>query len=594
MAQFLKTFFASCLGILVGLLALFGIGSLILSGVASQANKPKPVKPNTVLHLKFDQPIPEHTNNVQSVPLEAAIKEEKILGLRDIANTLANAKEDDNVKGAFIEVDMLQGGFATSSKLREAIKDFKESGKFVVAHSKIYTQGAYYLASVADELYVNPMGIMDVRGFASQNVFYKNMLDRLGVDVQIFYAGKFKSATEPFRRTNMSEENKLQTRAYLNEFLDVYIADVADSRGLKRDRLRTVIDQYLADSPEDAVANQLADGVHYRTEVLEKIREKVGLEEKDELRLMNLQDYNKANPPSSNYREEDKIAVVYAEGSIVLGKGDMGVIGDKDYVKIIEDIARKDDIKAIVLRVNSPGGSALASENIWHSLSEAKANGKPIIVSMGDYAASGGYYIAAIADSIFAEANTITGSSSVFSLLPNVQQAANRQVGITFDSVKTGPFATGLTPLFSLTDAQAERLQQSTEETYQMFLKRVADGRDMPIDEVRKIAQGRVWSGRQGIDVGLVDKLGDLDAALAAAAKIADLKEYRVSEYPRIKDPLMRFLEELTGQEQAQSKTAQFVQKEFPQFYPFYEQIKHVQQASETPQARLQVHVPFK
>lgn len=593
MSQFFKMFFASCLGVLVALGVLFLVGIGIISAIASSAEKTEHVSPNSVLRLTFDQVMPEQTNNVESTSL-SDLKKSKILGVHDVADAIRRAAEDDNIKGILLEPEMASlNGFATARILRQAVEDFKKKGKFVVAHGKFFMRGSYYLASVADEVYINPSGYVEVNGFAVQTMFYKRLLDKLNIKMQIFYAGKFKGATEPYRLEKFSPENKLQYREFLRDFYDIFLSDIAKNRKMSIAELRKVVDQGLANSPENAVKYGLFNKVIYRQDLIDELRKKLGLDDDEEVKFVSINEFDAAKPGKKNYKASNKIAVLYAEGAVLDGKGTNGTIGDKRYIKAIEDILDDDKIKAIVLRVNSGGGSALASENIWYALTKAKEAHIPLVVSMGDYAASGGYYIACMADSIYAEPNTITGSIGVFRLIPSIEKMMANKLGITMDSVKTGPFATGITALFDMSEEEAKRAQASTEELYDLFLKRVADGRHMKKEAVHEIAQGRVWSGLDAKRIGLVDKIGGLDAALKSAAKLAKIKDYRTAVYPFIKDPFQQFLEEFMGEgSDDEAKMAKVVQKEFPelaQVYDFYRQTK----ASHGFQARLQVVVPF-
>ncbi|MFZ4428130.1 MAG: signal peptide peptidase SppA [Saprospiraceae bacterium] len=570
MNNFFKMLFASCLGVALGLALLGLIGVFVIGALAGQSSKPKAVPSNTVLHLKFDKLVPELTNNadMQSI-LE--VSEEDLLGLTDIVEALRRAKKDDHIKGIFLETDMsLISGFATTRVLRTALEDFKKSGKFIFSHGKFYLQNNYYLCSVADEIFINPLGICEVRGYSVQIPFYKNMIDRLGVNMQIYYAGKFKGATEPFRLDKLSAENRLQYKALLSDIYGVFLRDVATSRKLDIAGLRNTVDNYLADSPQNAVKSGLLDEIAFRDDVLARIRKKLGLKAKDNISMVTLEDYAGSNPAKKDYREKNKIAVVFAEGNIVDGKGANGAIGDSRYVKALEKILKDDKIKAVVLRINSPGGSALASENILHAVNRLKAAGKPIVVSMGDYAASGGYYIACQADSIFAEPNTLTGSIGVFRIVPSMEKAISKNLGITFDSVNTGPYAAGLNLIFSQSPEEARKLQASTEEMYEVFLGHVAKGRKMSRDSVNAIAQGRVWSGSDARDIGLVDGIGGIDQAIASAARLARIKSYRTVNYPAVMNPLEEIIMEISGQTDPDARTARMVRRNAPELYPFY------------------------
>ncbi|MBK8043182.1 MAG: signal peptide peptidase SppA [Haliscomenobacter sp.] len=592
MGSFFKMLFASCLGVILGIVLLTLIGASIVGAIASASEKPQKIGANSVLRLTLDQVVPEHTNNVDIQPFN--LEQTEVYGLTDLVSAIERAKDDDHIKGILLETDMaMVSGFATTRVLREALLDFKKSGKFIFSHGKFYFPGNYYLASTADQIFINPLGISEIRGFSIQIPFYKNLIDRLGVKMQIYYAGKFKGATEPYRLERLSPENRYQYKEFLNDIYDIFLADVAASRKMKTEELRRVIDGYLADSPERAVETGLMDKVLYRDEVTDELRKKLGLKETESVSLVSINDFISSNPEDKDYKVKDKIAIVYAEGTILDGKGSNGSIGDSKYVKTLEKIAKDDKIKAVVLRVNSPGGSALASENILHAMNKIKAERKPIVVSMGDYAASGGYFIACQADSIFAEPNTITGSIGVFRMIPSLERTLTDKAGVRFDSVKTGPFAAGLNLYFDQDPQEAAKMQAGTEEMYEVFLGHVAKGRKMKRDSVHAIAQGRVWSGRDALRIGLVDRLGGLEEALQAAAKLAKVKSYRTAEYPTVPNPLQQLMEELMGAGSPETRMVKTLKRDFPELAPAVEEWMALKR-SHGVQARLAVEVRLK
>jgi len=582
MAQFIKFVFASCLGVIIASMVIVFGGIGMISALASQGEAPEQVSDNSVLTIDFDNTIPEKTNNLEMDPFDFA--NDRILGVHDIIKSIEYAKTDDRIKGIFIEADGIPAGFTTATAVRDALIDFKTSGKFIVAYSDYYTQGAYYMVSVADEIYVNPLGMVDFRGFAAQVPFFKDMLDRLGITMQVSYAGKFKSATEPYRRNNMSEESKLQLREYLDELYGVMLNEISEARGVSVAELRKIADSYAANDPEVAVKYDLIDAVGHRDDALQDIRDRMGIEEDKSINTISLEGYSQS--VNSKKSGSDRIAVVYAEGTIVDGKGESGSVGGDRYTKIINKIRKDDNIKAVVLRINSPGGSAMASENIWRELSRLRETGKPVIASMGDYAASGGYYIACIADSIYAEPTTLTGSIGVFNIIPSAQKMLAEKAGIRFDTVKTGRFATGISPFFDLSEEEKQIIQKRTDQTYNLFLSRVADGRKMEKEKVHEIAQGRVWTGTKASTIGLVDKIGDLDAAVAAAARMAGTDSYRISEYPETKEPIRQFLERFLDEEEPYSKV--LLRKQLGSWYPFYRHIEEIQNSN-----GMQTRLPF-
>ncbi len=593
MSQFLKFLLASTLGVFIAgiLMSVFGI--IIIAQLANEEKKGKPIKENTVLHIKLDNAIPELTDNVERDMYSWNV--DQVLGLNDLLYTLETAGQDDRIKGIFLEVDQLQGGFATARILRNALDEFRDNDKFIIAHSKFYSQGAYYLSSVADEVYVNPLGWIDFRGFSSETPFVKEMLDRLGIEMQVIWVGNYKSATEPFRRNNMSEESKEQVREFLEDYYTVFLEDISEDRPLSVSELRAVANEYISPDPQKALDRQLIDGIVYRDEVINSMKDSLGMEYDKKLYMMTLAEYFKSNPKKTDTKVKDRIAVVYAEGSIVDGEGTEGSVGDVKYNKIFQQLRKDKKVKAVVLRVNSGGGSAMASENMWRELMLLKESGKPVIVSMGSYAASGGYYIAAPADSIFAEPNTLTGSIGVFMMLPNMQELFNQRLGINFDTVKTAPMAVALSPFYEMSQNERQILQSRTDNMYQIFLQRVADGRNMgSVDSVHQIAQGRVWTGKRAQDLGLVDELGDLDDAIDAAAAKVDLETYRIVEYPKPKPPLVALMEQFSGGA-ATTKTAaaeKMLKRDFSELYSSYDFLRSVY-SSKGLQMRTTVMVPF-
>ena len=579
--NFFKTVLASCLGVVLATFAVFLIGSMVLGSLVAAGDTAKKVEANSILEINFGKPIPEKTNNVATDPL--AFETESVLGLHDMVAAIESAKDNDKIKGIYLDLSAAPGGRATSSVLREALVDFKDSGKFILAYSIAYSQGTYYIASVADEVLMHPLGGVDFLGFSVQIPFFKDMLDRLGVKMQVYYAGQFKSATEPFRRTEMSEQNRLQTRQYLEGMYKIYLEDISESRGIPVNELRAVADGYKLRKAEDAKTYKFVDALVYHDEVRANLKDRIGLDADDKLEMISLSAYQKGNKKKTNFKIKDKIAVVYAEGDLVDGKGEEGNIGGDKYAKIIRKIRNDKKVKAIVLRVNSPGGSVIASDLIWRELILAKEAGTPIVVSMGDLAASGGYYISCMADSIFAEPNTITGSIGVFGMIPNVQNMLDEKVGITFDSVKTGPFSHGISPFFAIDAPEGQVIQESVDDIYDLFLTKVAQGRGMTKGAVHEVAQGRVWTGEKALEIGLVDALGGLDDALAVAADKAGLESYRVSEYPKVKDPMEALIEKLTGQDK---KAKAILTEEMKSIFPEYKYIEKLK-SMKGPQARL-------
>jgi protease IV len=576
MNQFIKFVFASCLGVAIAIVALGALVFFIGMGIAGSAGESEvKITQNTVLHLTFGQRIPEQTNNVPMSPF--AFKTQKILGLNDICKALEHAAGDNKIKGIFLNMDAgLGAGIATAAILRQDLLKFRESGKFIVAYSKYYSQGAYYLSSAADKIYVNPMGGIDFQGFAAIMPFFKNMLDKIGVKMNIFYAGDFKGATEPYRFNKMSEQNRLQLREYLEPVYRNFLADMGKSRNIPVAVLRQISDELKLRKAEDAVTLGLADEVGYLDNAIADMKQRTGLGDNDKFKTVSLVDYAANVHKKKDYSTKNKIAVLYAEGAIYANKGERGTIVDNKYIKTIRKIRKDDKVKAIVLRVNSPGGSALASENIWRELTLAKEAGKKVVVSMGDYAASGGYYISCMGDKIVAEPNTLTGSIGVFSMLPNAQKLFEDKLGITWDTVKTTKHSTGLNPFHELDEAERDYLTEMTLDIYEKFLQRVGEGRNMSRDSVHRIAQGRIWTGTKAKEIGLVDEIGGLDRAIELAAELAGVDKYRVSEYPFQKEALQEFIDELTGQGDDDAVQSRVLQRQMGDYFTYYKQLREM------------------
>lgn len=595
MKQFFKFMFASCLGMLVFTILAAVIGGVVVTKIAGNAQKAENTKPNTILKISLSDIIPERTNNVAINPYE--LNTDDVIGLQEMIDAIERAKTDDDIKGIYLELANPQLGFAGMSVLRRAIEDFKsnDDNKFVIAYGDGYSQKSYYLASVADEIYMNPIGGVDFRGLSGTLLFFKDMLDRLGIDMQVFYVGDFKSATEPFRRTNMSDENRLQVREYMESLYGVMLEDISKSRKISVKELRTIANEYQLQEAKDAVRLKFVDKLLYKDEMLDLLKDKIGLDKTDEITAMSISAYNKANPKDKNFRSKSKIAVVYAEGSIVDGEGQNGEIGGDKYSRIIREIRQDKKVKAIVLRVNSGGGSGFASEKIWRELMLAKEQGLPIIVSMGDVAASGGYYIAAPANKILVEKNTITGSIGVFGVIPSMADFLKNEIGITTDTIKTGKFSTGITPFYDVSEEEGQIIQNSVEEFYDLFLGRVAQGRNMDTAAVHKVAQGRVWTGQKAIELGLADEVGDLAKAIEMAADEAGLSKFRTIEYPAIKDPIQQLVEELTGKsdKKVQQASRALIEEELGELYPYYEQMKEIRQMKGV-QARMPYTIEIK
>ena len=572
MPQFLKMLLASCLGTALALFLLMVIGIGWVASVAgsSMEKEKTEIGPNSVLELDFEAAIPEKTNNLEMDPFN--LEEEYILGLHDMVRTIRHAKDDPDIKGIYLNASVVMAGKATSSTLRQALEEFRQSGKFIISYASLYTQGAYQLASVSDSVFMNPQGAVDFRGYASNVPFFKGMLDKLDVQMRIFYCGKFKSATEPFRLDKMSAENKLQTREYLTYLNDVLVADVASGRHLDPAEVRNIMNRYDGFDAQKAVSSRLVDRLVYEDEVFSLIRSKIGLSEDDKLNRVSLNDYYNSRVKKFDFSSQDKIAVVFAEGTISDGdEGAAGQILDGKYVKILRQIRKDKHVKAIVLRVNSPGGSSMASDNILRELDLCRNAGQPVVVSMGDVAASGGYYIACHADSIFAEPSTLTGSIGVFGMIPILDKTMKNKLGVTFDTVRTGTYSAFGSPFIDFSPAEAAMIQSRVDYIYDDFLGKVASGRKRTKEQIDEIAQGRVWAGPKAKEIGLVDDLGGLDRALASAARLAGIEKYRTTEFPRTQTPIEQLIDRISKKKDTDDQVKNtLIRQELGEYYPAY------------------------
>ncbi len=561
----MKNFFSSFFGAVTGVVVSLIICTIIFVGIivgslsqimSSEKDKAYKVKPRSVLTIDFKSGITERKNENPLANLKLSkLGEDPAMGLEEIIRNIKKAKNDAEIRGLYLSFCSIPAGWATAEEIRNALLDFKTSGKFIYAYSEMYDQKAYYVATVADKLFLNPQGGMEFKGLSAQLMFFKKMLDNLNVEVQIFRHGKFKSAIEPFMLDKMSEANRLQTEAFMGSIWMNMIQGVATQRKLNISDLNAIADNLKVGDAQSALELKLVDGLKYEDEVQILLKEKTGTAEKDKQQFVKLADYTRS-PENKKEKDatikKDKIAVIYAVGEIRSGEGEEGsVMGSASIVEAIRDARLDEQVKAIVLRVNSPGGSALASEVIWREVSLAK-KAKPFIVSMGDVAASGGYYISCAADKIYAQPNTITGSIGVFGILPNAQKLFSEKFGITMDTVNTNKHADLGSLLRPVTSEEREFIQQSVEDIYKVFTGRVAGGRKMEQAQVDSIGQGRVWSGTDALKIKLVDELGGLDKAIAYAASKANTSVYRIISLPKQKNPLEAFFNNKV--EEAQSK----------------------------------------
>ena len=570
--RFLGNVLATIVGIFIFCMIFF-FGIIIIGAIAGSGDDTVSVKKNSVIELDLSKVSLDYagkTNYKDFNYFEAHHD-----GVTDILNAIEAAKTDDKIKGISILNNQSQLGLAQSKAVRDKLEDFKKSGKFVYAYANYYTQGEYYLNSVADQLYLNPMGEVDFKGLSSEIIYMKDLQQKSGVKMEVIRHGKYKSAVEPFLAQEMSPENREQMTVLLNSVWNTIVADISKSRKLSVAQLNAIANTLGARTPELALANKLVDKVAYEDEYHDMIRAKLKVDKKEKYDIVSITDYaKKAASTVKDYSKDDIIAVIYAQGEIAGGEGDVNVIGEGSIKRSLQEARDDKDVKAIVLRVNSPGGSALTSELIWREI-EITKKVKPVVVSMGNYAASGGYYIAANADRIFAEPNTITGSIGVFGMLPNMNQLG-KNIGINAEQVKTHENSSGYSVFEPIDENFKGFVLESIEKTYATFLKRVADGRKMTTEQVDAIAQGRVWTGIDAHKLGLVDEIGGLDAAIKYAAKLGKTSSYRTENYPEYEKNFEDLLANFTGMAMFKTKEQLLKEQLGEEGFQMLEQIKRV------------------
>ena len=546
MRQFLKFTLASLTGFILALVVIFLLFSVLIAGLMRNGDKTAVIKKNSILHLDFSALIADRGSEDPLSGFDFMSFENNLAtGFRDYTRAIRAAADDDNIKGIFLDLSSVQADMAIRQEIRNALVDFKVSGKFIYAYSEMYSQSTYHLASLADSIFLYPEGDLMFMGYASEPIFFKGMLDKLGIEVKLIRVGKYKSAGEPFIRENLSEENRYQMSTFLNSLYTSFLNDVSSGRNIATDTLRAIANELRVENAQNAVEQGLVDKLAYRDEILDLLMDKTETKKLKDLELVSVKDYMSAIP-KGKLTEKDRIAVVYAIGEIGSGEGNDLSIGSDRISKALRDARLDDNVKAVVLRVNSPGGSALASDVIWREMTLLKKE-KPVVVSMGGLAASGGYYIAVVADTIYAEPTTLTGSIGVFGLLPNISPFMKDKLGLTFDRVTTGKYADLGTVTRSMTMEEETIIQRMVNNTYEDFTTKVATHRKLSLDSVQAMAQGRVYTGAQALEIGLVDRLGNLDDAIATAARMAKLENYRLKELPELKNPVDEILKNITG-----------------------------------------------
>jgi len=570
MKQFLKFTLATIVGIIIttllGILILFGI----VGAIAGSKESVTELKPNSVYEIKLEGNLIDRS---EDDPFSAALAEamgtssEKTMGLDDLLANIEKAKNDANIVGIYLNGGSLSGGFASFKEIRNALLDFKKAGKFIVAYADNYSQKDYYLVSVANKILINPQGMLELKGLSAQTMFFKNTLDKLGIEMQIVKVGTYKSAVEPLITTKMSDANREQVTVYMGSIWKTFLTEVSAARKISVEKLNAYADEMMMFQPtEKAKQYGLVDGLAYTNEADSILKSFVkGLEKDKDVTFVKHSAMTKL-PDTSKY-DKNKVAVIYAVGEITDADGE-GIVA-RDLVKTINEVAKDSAVKAVVLRVSSPGGSAYASEQIWHALNILKAN-KTLIVSMGDYAASGGYYISCMADNIVAQPNTITGSIGIFGVIPNIS-GLNEKLGLTYDGVKTNKMSDAITVNRKFTPEEHDLMQNYVNRGYELFVKRCADGRKMKTEQIKAIAEGRVWTGEDAIKNGLVDKIGGLNDAIAMAVTKAKLKTYNVSEYPKKETFESKFMKSF-----GDDVEARFLKAQLGEQYKLFKQVRNL------------------
>lgn len=581
MKEFLKYTLATITGVIIASFLFFIILLGSLSAMIAAGDKPVSITDNSILVLKAGVPIPDKGNENPFGSLDLINMEvTQTPGLNEILKNLEKAAKDDKIKGVLIENGLLNSGWATTEEIRDALTEFKSSGKFIISYSDyVLSQECYYLSTVADKIFMNPGVMLDFKGLSSEVMFFKDALEKLGVEIQVTRHGKFKGAVEPFILDKLSEENKEQIRAYAGSIWDHIVKNISESRNIPAGRLNEIADNLEATVASNALEAGLVDGLIFRDVLIDTLKSLSGIKKDKDLELVSMLKYSKvADKKSTSSRS--KISVIYAEGNIVMGDGNVANIGGNHYAQVIRKERKDSTVKAIVLRVNSPGGNAVASDIMWRELQLA-AEVKPVVVSMGNYAASGGYYISAPATKIYANPTTISGSIGVFGLLPNASRLLEDKLGLKSEVVMTNRNSDFPSFTRPMNETEKKVMQMNIEQIYGDFVSKVAQGRNMENAEVDSIGQGKVWSGSSALSIGLVDEFGGLRDAVKGAAALAGITEYSIRELPYSEDPYLKLLSQLSGEVKMN-----MLKKELGATVKYYNIIKEIGEMSGV-QARL-------
>src|SRR5664280_1605554 len=549
MKNFLKYTLATITGIIIVSVLFFIVILASFSAIVSSGNKPVSISNNSILVLKAGVTIPDRGDQNPLAGIDLFnMTLSPAPGLNEILNNMEKASGDNKIKGILIENGLLTSGWATTEEIRNALLKFREKGKFVISYSDyILTQECYYLATSADKIFINPGSMVDFKGLSSEVMFFKKALEKIGIDVQVIRHGKFKGAVEPFILDKLSEDNRTQIKDYAGSLWNQIIGDVSKSRNIPADQLNKLADNLDGNFAPRAFETKLVDGLKYRDELIDTLKIMSGVGKDKELNLISMTKYSKVPDTKTTYSAKNKIAVIYASGTIVTGKGNDSNIGGNYYADVIRKARLDTSIKAIVLRVDSPGGSATASDLMWREL-DLSAKVKPVVISMGNYAASGGYFISAPGTKIYADPMTISGSIGVFGLIPNAGKLLEDKLGLTTEIVNTNKNSDFPSILRPMKPYEKELMQLSIEKIYSDFVSKVASGRKMSSASVDSIGQGRVWSGTSALKIGLVDEIGGLKDAIKGASKLAGIESFSVKELPVLEDPYTRIFSQLTGE----------------------------------------------
>jgi protease-4 len=572
----MKNFLSSLLATIIGILIMTVVVVLIFIGIiaASTAGEAPRVEENSILVARFNAPIADRSDeNPFTKFLSGNPMANDMMGLNQILKDLDKAEKDDRIKGVFLNLSAIKAGIATVGEIRDALLDFKESGKFIYAYADSYTQKSYYLATAADSIFMTPRGLFQFSGMAAEINFYKKALDKAGIEIQVIRHGSFKGAVEPYMRENLSEENRRQIEGYMGALWEKILSDISEARGISVEKLNQYADELTSLKQDKLLESGLFDGLIYYDEMIDLMKSKLGVKEEDDLEAISLDKYKDVPDKEKKEFSREKIAVIYAMGGVVDGNSGEGTISSERISKAIRKARRDKNVKAIVFRVNSRGGSGLASDIIYREVKLA-AEAKPFVVSMGDYAASGGYYIAAAADTILASEGTITGSIGVYGTIPNLKELMNEKLGITTDVVQTNTHANIMTVMDPLDQAEREIIQGLVDQFYENFVNVVAEGRGKSYEEIDAIAEGRVWAGADALDNGLVDLQGGLEKAIDVAAEMASLESYRLQSLPVLEDPLTTIMKELSGG--TISMKNKILEKELGDQYTHYRNLKEI------------------